>query len=163
MKISILVPDECIIIDGSPLWFTFSSLLPEQNIHAIQWNSDTKYGNIEYIEGVKSPLLNGDDLLKPFINAYNAEKARLAQQKADEIAAKEAQKLAEEQAVINYYDSPEQVARREAEAAKMQEIIDNLPTWEKVSAAIDNVSSLAEMKAIVKKIARVLYLVARTS
>jgi hypothetical protein len=41
--------------------------------------------------------------------------------------------------------------------AKEQAIIENLPTWSQVDAAITAISSLAEAKAFMKKLARVVY------
>lgn len=40
-------------------------------------------------------------------------------------------------------------------AAKARALIDNLPTWAEVEAAIDGVSTIAGLKVVVKKIARV--------
>jgi len=42
--------------------------------------------------------------------------------------------------------------------AKAQEIIDNLPAWQRVSDAIDSATTIAAMKIILKKIARVVYI-----
>jgi hypothetical protein len=39
----------------------------------------------------------------------------------------------------------------------------NLPTWSQVSAAVDNISNLAEAKAFLKKLSRVVYWLARDS
>lgn len=56
-------------------------------------------------------------------------------------------------------------AMRDAEiakqAAKAQAIIDNLPSWSAVNTAIDNATTLAQMKVIVKKMAIVLYWLAK--
>lgn len=40
---------------------------------------------------------------------------------------------------------------------KAQDIVDNLPSWNQVETAINNISSLAEAKAFLKKLARVVY------
>lgn len=50
-----------------------------------------------------------------------------------------------------------------AEYQKDKDIRDNLPSWQTVSNAIDNATTLSEMKAIVKKMARVLYWLAKNS
>ena len=46
-------------------------------------------------------------------------------------------------------------------AAKKKAIDDNLPSWAQVETALDNISNLAEAKAALKKIARVVYLLAK--
>jgi hypothetical protein len=46
---------------------------------------------------------------------------------------------------------------------KEKDIVDNLPSWQAVSDAIDAATTIAQMKVIVKKIARVLYWTARNS
>lgn len=43
------------------------------------------------------------------------------------------------------------------ETSKAQAISDNLPSWAQVAAAVDNISNLAEAKAFLKKLARVVY------
>ena len=47
------------------------------------------------------------------------------------------------------------------EAAKLAEIADNLPAWQQVSDAIDGVTTIAGLKVVVKKIARIVYLLAK--
>lgn len=55
-------------------------------------------------------------------------------------------------------------ADKEAEVIQKEtDINTNLPTWQKVSDGIDGISSLAEAKTILKKIARVVYWLARNS
>ena len=53
-------------------------------------------------------------------------------------------------------------AARQAEiarqAAKAQAIIDNLPSWAEVDTDIDNIANLADAKAFIKKLSRVVYL-----
>ena len=44
---------------------------------------------------------------------------------------------------------------------KAQEILDNLQAWKEIAAAIDGVSTIAGLKVVVKKMARVLYWLAR--
>lgn len=58
----------------------------------------------------------------------------------------------------------EQAAQQSAAdfaAVKLQEIAENLPTWKQVADAIDGVTTLAGMRVVVKKIARIVYLLAR--
>jgi hypothetical protein len=51
----------------------------------------------------------------------------------------------------------EKAAREAAQAAKAKAIIDNLPSWAQVEAAIDAADTLPKLRAIVKKLARVEY------
>ena len=57
------------------------------------------------------------------------------------------------------------IAIREAEearvAAKAQALINNLPTWQEVADAIDAVTTIGGLKVVVKKIARVVYWLAK--
>ncbi|MCK5610307.1 hypothetical protein KAR91_51015 [Candidatus Pacearchaeota archaeon] len=46
---------------------------------------------------------------------------------------------------------------------KQQDIIDNLPSWQTVSDSIDNAMTIAAMKIIVKKLARIVYWLAKNS
>jgi len=45
-----------------------------------------------------------------------------------------------------------------ANAAKLQEIADNLPSWTQVSTAVDDIANLADAKAFIKKLSRCVYL-----
>lgn len=54
-------------------------------------------------------------------------------------------------------------AKADFEATKLQEIADNLPTWKQVSDAIDGVTTIAGLKIVVKKIAKIVYLLAKNS
>ena len=47
--------------------------------------------------------------------------------------------------------------------AKRTAINDNLPSWSQVETACDNISSLAEAKAFLKKLSRVVYWLAKNS
>ena len=58
--------------------------------------------------------------------------------------------------------TPEEQAAANA-AAKASGIADNLPSWQAVSNAVDAISSLAEAKAFLKKLSRVVYWLARDS
>lgn len=46
-------------------------------------------------------------------------------------------------------------------AAKAQAIIDNLPTWQEIDDAITAATTIAGLKVIIRKMARVLYWIAR--
>lgn len=52
-------------------------------------------------------------------------------------------------------------AAQAAQAAKAKAIVDNLPSWAQVSTAVDNIANLADAKAFIKKLARVVYWIAR--
>ena len=55
-------------------------------------------------------------------------------------------------------------AEKEAlEQAKAQAIVDGLPTWLQISTAIDNATTIAAMKLIIKKALRILYLWVKNS
>lgn len=55
-----------------------------------------------------------------------------------------------------------EIAEQAAAAqAKEQAFVNNLPSWQAVSDAIDAADTLAKLRAIVKKMARVLYWLAR--
>lgn len=47
------------------------------------------------------------------------------------------------------------------EAQKQQDIETNLPTWQQVSDAIDNATTIAQLKAILKKQCRIIYWLAK--
>ena len=63
--------------------------------------------------------------------------------------------LAAEAAVI--------AAQQASDLAKAQALIDNLPSWQQVSDAIDAATTVAALKVIVKKVARVVYWLAKNS
>jgi len=68
-------------------------------------------------------------------------------------------------ALIESSKTPEQLAAERAEAdrleAKAQAFIDNLPSWDIVSTAVDNIGSLADAKAFLMKLARIVYWLAK--
>ena len=56
------------------------------------------------------------------------------------------------------------MARFEAVAAQKQSDIDaNIPSWARVEAYLDGLANLAEAKVALKKIARVVYWIAKNS
>lgn len=72
------------------------------------------------------------------------------------------------QAQADYEASPEYLAEQQAMAdrlarqqAKMQSFIDNLPSWAVVSTAVDNIGNLADAKVFIKKLARIVYWLAK--
>ena len=52
-------------------------------------------------------------------------------------------------------------AEEARQAAKAQAIIDNLPTWAEVDQAVTNISNLADAKAFIRKLARIVYWLAK--
>ena len=85
----IVVPsDRLIIVDGTPLQFDFPA--PEK-LHAIQWHKGT--GEMEWRDDINHPLTPADyaEDVAPFVELWEAEKARLE----EEAAAAEAARLAE--------------------------------------------------------------------
>lgn len=56
------------------------------------------------------------------------------------------------------------IADREGKPDRiLAEIQTNLPTWTQVSTAVDNISNLAEAKVFIKKLSRVVYLLAKNA
>jgi len=53
------------------------------------------------------------------------------------------------------------IAQEAVQEAKMQAFLDNLPPWTQVSTAVDNIGNLADAKVFLKKLARVVYWLAR--
>jgi len=81
--------------------------------------------------------------------------------KPHELETKPIPSLAELEAVwpqIEAEQIAEQSAKETAQLAKAQEIIDNLPDWQQVSNAIDSATTIAALKVITKKLARVVYI-----
>lgn len=55
----------------------------------------------------------------------------------------------------------EQIAEEARIAAKTQDFLDNIPSWAGVSTAVDNIANLADAKVFIKKLARIVYWLAR--
>lgn len=53
----------------------------------------------------------------------------------------------------------QEISNREAQIEAY--FIDNLPSWNQVSTAVDNIANLADAKAFLKKLARITYWLAR--
>jgi hypothetical protein len=56
-----------------------------------------------------------------------------------------------------------ETAARELKQTKLTSIQDNLPSWNVVSNAVDNITNLAEAKTYLKKLSRVVYWLAKNS
>jgi len=144
MKLTVVPSDRFMRIDGRELFFTFDA---DPSIHAIQWDGQT--GHVEYV-GPRSNEPITEEYLIPFIAAFNSEKSRVDAIREAELA---------------FYNSPEEVAKRAAivaaAEAKAEAILTNLPTWARVSTAVDNISNLAEAKVFIKKLSRIVYWLAK--
>ena len=144
MKLTVVPKDKFMSKDDAGLFFDFAFA---PGIHAIQW--DTNHGHIER-SGQPNELITDKADLASYVTAYDVEAARL-----DVVAAAE----------LAFYNSPEQVALRQAEAdriaAKAQAFLDNLPSWAQVDQAVTNISNLADAKAFIRKLARLVYWLAR--
>ena len=55
------------------------------------------------------------------------------------------------------------LAREALQSQRIQEIIDNLPSWSQVSNYVDRIGNLAEAKGFLKKLARVVYWLAKNT
>lgn len=86
--VTVVPSDRLIIIDGNALRFDFP--VPE-NMHALQWHDGS--GHIEWTDDINHPLTSADYAgdVAPFVDLWEAEKARIE----EEAAAAEASRLAE--------------------------------------------------------------------
>ena len=78
--ITVIPADNLIIVNGTPLWFAFAA---PANVHAVQWHAGA--GHVEYNDGTANTLLTEADyadMVAPFAALWEAEKARLAAEKA---------------------------------------------------------------------------------
>lgn len=73
MIISIVIPDSTIVVDGEALTFAFD-FYPSK-LRAIQWNGTS--GTKEFITGANIWFDNFNEI-SDYLDAFNAEKARLA-------------------------------------------------------------------------------------
>lgn len=55
------------------------------------------------------------------------------------------------------------LAQEALQDLRTKELVENLPNWLRVSNAVDNISSLAGAKAFLKKLARVVYWLAKNT
>lgn len=72
MKYTIIPEDSIVLIDGIGKIFDFSELI-DQNIHAVQFESDTSTGAIEYKNHTPQNVAITDiDDFQVIVDAYNA-------------------------------------------------------------------------------------------
>ena len=84
-RVTVVPADRLIIVDGYALCFDYPSL---DGIHALQW--DGECGHIEWEYGPNQPLeaADYDGQVAPFVELWQAEKARLEQAAAEAEAAR---------------------------------------------------------------------------
>jgi len=142
--LTVIPNDKFMRKNGKGLFFDFIST---PDIRAIQW--DTDHGEIERL-GQSNEFITDEAALTGYVAAYDAEEARLEAVAAAELA---------------HYNSPDQIAKRAEEeariAAKIQAMVDNLPSWAIVDQAVTDISDLPSAKAFIRKLARVVYWLAR--
>lgn len=73
MIASVIPQDRTIVIDGAALVFDFAFFPAE--LRAIQWNGSN--GTMEFLTGPQT-WFDNVALVQPYIDAYNAEAARIA-------------------------------------------------------------------------------------
>jgi hypothetical protein len=93
MQISVIPADRTIVKNGEALVFDF--FYYPQNLHALQWNGIS--GTMEFTGGA-SQWFDNPSMVKMYIDAYDAEAARVAQAEADAAAQAEADRIAAEEA-----------------------------------------------------------------
>ena len=83
--VTVVSADNLIIVDGKALVFPFDA---PTNLHALQWRGDT--GHTEWTDGPNQLLeaADYDGQVAPFVELWQAEKARLEQAVADAEAAR---------------------------------------------------------------------------
>lgn len=83
--VTVVPADNLIIVDGKALVFPFDA---PTNLHALQWRGDT--GHTEWTDGPNQLLeaADYDGQVAPFVELWQAEKARLEQAVADAEAAR---------------------------------------------------------------------------
>ncbi len=91
--------------------------------------------------------------IKDFIGDYGDEVLNIAKNKKLQ---NHQDHITQSVAAYNTRQSAEIVA-----AAKTQAFIDNLPSWDAVNTAVTNISNLADAKAFIRKLARIVYWIAR--
>ena len=96
-KVTVVPKDKLLVVNGQALWFDYKVL---DGIHAIQWDGIEKAGHIEYTDrnhaNFKFEEDKYEEIVAPFVAAWEAEKERL-----------EAEAKAAEEARIAEYNSEE--------------------------------------------------------
>ena len=102
--VTVVPSDSLIIVDGAALVFPY--VAPE-NLHALQWRGDT--GHTEWTDAPNKPLTaeDYDEQVVPYVKLWQAEKARLEKNAAEEAAARALPdaKSAKQSEIQNGYDA----------------------------------------------------------
>jgi len=77
MNITIIKEDNVVVVDGEALNFTLDL---EEYIWAVQWNGTT--GEIEFSDGTPNQEITDFTRFQYLVDAYNAEKQRVADEEA---------------------------------------------------------------------------------
>lgn len=72
MRVTVIPTDNTILVDGEVLVFNFTA---DPSVHALQWYGT--HGTFEYVHG-PAEWFADPARVQPFIDAFQAEKARLA-------------------------------------------------------------------------------------
>lgn len=79
VRFTVVPPDNLMICNGEALRFPFDPIAGQENMHALQWDGVSQTGHIEfeddYNQAINSTLF--DEEVKPYVDAWVAEKARL--------------------------------------------------------------------------------------
>lgn len=99
MKITIVPDDRIILINGAGLIFDYAA---PDGLHALHYDTGEQSGEAEWDGKPNQPLTNAEfeELVKPFITAYETEKARLEEEAAKAKAEAEALYNSEEQRFV---------------------------------------------------------------
>lgn len=79
IHVTVVPADKLIIVNGQALRFDFDLVEGHENMHALQWNGVSQTGHIEF-ENDYNQALNAslyDEEVKPYVDAWVAEKARI--------------------------------------------------------------------------------------
>ena len=110
---------------------------------------DEKTGNPRgvrrLIDGADIPLVPGNSDFREFLEWNRTQPTPLGLETVD-------------QATVDAY-----LAREALQDLRTKELVENLPNWLRVSNAVDNISNLAGAKAFLKKLARVVYWLAKNT
>ncbi len=117
MKVSIVVADGCVVVDGEAFRGIDLSFLPE-NTHAVQWSGDRGYVEIRTQDGwaVENRSIDSLDAYKPALDQWQARKAAYDVEQAAERALEEEQKQKEAERI-----EEQQRLNREAEERSANE------------------------------------------
>ena len=84
IRVTVVPPDKLIIVNGEALRLEFTLVAGHEHMHALQYNGVTGEGHIEFEDDYNQTLNASlyDDEVAPYVAAWEAEKARLAEEAA---------------------------------------------------------------------------------